>query len=114
MAAAYEIQGRDANLFGAGPVGPTTSGSLGVYIQGITTGGFSSVGGNTAGPSIVDPTTNGSQALDGSNVIPAYAGGNGSNLANLSTPAGAFGVSPLVLLLGLGVVVLLGVMVLRK
>lgn len=86
MTAAYEIQGRDANLFGGGPSGPATSGSLGLYIQGITTGGFSSVGGNTAGPSISDPTTNGSQALDGSNAIPSYAGGNAGNLANLTAP----------------------------
>ena len=87
MAAAYEIQGRDANLLGGGATGPATSGSLGLYIQGITTGGFSSVGGNTAGPSISNPTTNGSEALGGGNgtgPIPSYAGGNSANLANLT------------------------------
>lgn len=109
MAAAYEIQGRDANLFGAGPVGPATSGSLGIYIQGITTGGFSSVGGNTAGPSITDPTTNGSQALDGSNAIPSYAGGSGANLANLTSSPGTS-----MNMLLLAAVAVLGFMVLRR
>jgi hypothetical protein len=105
VAAAYEIQGRDASLFGSGPSGPATSGSLGLYIQGITTGGFSSVGGDTAGPSISNPTTNGSQALD--SPLPTTAG---PNLASLTSQATS---NPL--LLGLiAAVAVLAFMVLRK
>lgn len=97
--AAWEIQGRDA--FGT-TSGPATSGGLGIYIQGITTGGFAPLNG---GPLTQAPSNSASsgQAAGGTAGTPGYGG---NLVAGMPASVGGFlsGSSPILLLAALATI----------